>query len=49
MSWPSKTSESAVTIDGQYFALFHAQVQPIHDRYGLGIAEAHVEVVDIQK
>lgn len=35
--------------DGQYFTLFDAQGQAVHNRYGLGVAEADVEILDFKK
>jgi hypothetical protein len=35
--------------DGQHFALVHRQVETIDHRNGLGVAETHAEVLDLQK
>ncbi len=35
--------------DGQYFAPVYAQGQAVYNRYGLGVAEADVEILDFKK
>ncbi|MCY1181289.1 hypothetical protein D9M73_217860 [compost metagenome] len=44
-----RLARAGLADDGQDFAGIHRQVQAIDHRYRVGVAEAHIQVVDLQQ